>query len=171
MPTDASRRMIARNMALPFFTAGEFLQSAQIELQIAAEIARQAAGSPDSIGAGLANDPAGLKALSRFEEWALVDPDGPMWFRGFATWPDESGSTLIKNLLSRYKVEHFVVGHTPQKTARITSRFGNAVFLIDTGMLASVYAGRASALEIQNGRFTAIYDDERITLAEGASSP
>jgi hypothetical protein len=37
-------------------------------------------------------------------------------------------------------------------------------------MLASVYSGRASALEIQNGRFTAVYGDARITLAEAASS-
>jgi hypothetical protein len=36
--------------------------------------------------------------------------------------------------------------------------------LIDTGMLTSVYKGRASALEITGDRLTAIYADGRLTV-------
>jgi hypothetical protein len=69
-------------------------------------------------------------------------------------------------------VAHFVVGHTIMPNRRITPRFSSAMFLIDTGMLAS-YAPRgvASALEISNGRFSAIYADERMTLLERDNNP
>jgi hypothetical protein len=59
---------------------------------------------------------------------------------------------------------------SPQQTARIVPRFDGAVFLIDTGMLASVYSGRAAVLEIRNGQFTAIYADGRTTLAGAADN-
>jgi hypothetical protein len=63
--------------------------------------------------------------------------------------------------LSAAGVEHFVVGHTVQEDGRIRVRFGGAVFLIDTGMLASyVPGGRGSALEIAGGTVSAIYGGE-----------
>ena len=66
-------------------------------------------------------------------------------------------------LLDQYSVSHFVVGHTILSEMRITARFGARVFLIDTGMLSSHYqGGRASALEIEDDRITAVYLDERI---------
>ena len=40
---------------------------------------------------------------------------------------------------------------------------GRAV-LIDTGMLTSVYKGRASALEIAGDKLTAYYEDGKVTL-------
>jgi hypothetical protein len=73
----------------------------------------------------------------------------------------------MATLLKRYDTAHFVVGHTVSDTRRITPRFSGAVFLLDTGMLSSyVRGGVASALEIRDGRFTAIYANERVTLLE-----
>jgi len=47
-------------------------------------------------------------------------------------------------------------------------RFEGKIFLIDTGMLSSYYrGGGASALEIQDGGFTAIYLNSREELEEG----
>ena len=43
----------------------------------------------------------------------------------------------MKNLMQRYNVAHFVVGHTVLEAKRITPRFSGAVFLIDTGMVVS----------------------------------
>src|SRR4030095_4856652 len=43
-------------------------------------------------------------------------------------------------------------------------RFSGRVFLIDTGMLAEVYGGKPSALEIDRGVFTAIYVGKREEL-------
>jgi hypothetical protein len=47
---------------------------------------------------------------------------------------------------------------------RIHVRFGGRVILIDTGMLASVYNGRPSALRIDGSSLTAIYEDQHVPL-------
>jgi len=66
-------------------------------------------------------------------------------------------------------VRAIVVGHTPTTTRRIRERFNGTVLQIDTGMLQSyVPDGRASALEIKDGHFTAIYEDSRVPLESSA---
>jgi hypothetical protein len=62
------------------------------------------------------------------------------------------------------------VGHTPQTAGRIQARFDNRVFLIDTGMLTSVYKGRPSALEIVGDTVAAVYPGERHVLVGGESA-
>ena len=62
-----------------------------------------------------------------------------------------------------------VIGHTVVQEGRISVRFGGTVMQIDTGMQpAYTPTGRASALEISHGVFTAIYEDRRDALAVGA---
>jgi len=151
-------RMIAGKLILPFFTLSEVLAAAQAELEAAGNAVRDPLDNPD---------PLGLGGLVRIGTWALFDPNGPLWFRGFAMWSEAEGASQMTKLLQRYGVAHFVVGHTIPGTMRITPRFSAAVFLIDTGMLSSFYPGGvASALEIRDGRFTAIYTDQRTTLVE-----
>jgi hypothetical protein len=150
-------RMIVRNLILPFFTLEEVLAAAHAELEAGA-------GGPDPSDNP---DPLGLEGLLRSGTWALFDANGPLWFRGFATWSAAEGASQITKLLRRYSVAHFVVGHTVPSTMRITPRFSVAIVLIDTGMLSSVYRGGiASALEIRDGRFTAIDGNQRTTLFE-----
>jgi len=67
-------------------------------------------------------------------------------------------------LLQKYGQKRFVTGHTPQQNRSITVRFGGRAVLIDTGMLTSVYKGRASALEINGEKLTAYYEDSKVTL-------
>jgi hypothetical protein len=101
-----------------------------------------------------------------------VRVDGPLWFRGYDLWSDGEGAPQVSKLLEAYKVTHLVVGHTVQKGGRIRPRFGNKVFLIDTGMLSSYYpGGRASALEICGGaKFIAVYLDQQVVLLDPAGS-
>ena len=149
--------MVDRRLILSFFTSSEILAAAQVELQVSA-----GALKPEDV------DPLGLSALMQIHDWSIVHPDGPLWFRGFATWPSDVGSVQMTNLLRRYNVSRFVVGHTIPEARRITPRFSGAAFLIDTGMSSSyVPDGIASALEIRDGRFTAIYGSERVTILEG----
>jgi len=61
----------------------------------------------------------------------------------------------LQAMMSRLKIGSIVVGHTVLAGYEIRQRFDNRVFLIDTGMLRPAFGGRASALEIQDGRFTA----------------
>jgi hypothetical protein len=159
------RRMLDRKMVLPHFTLTETLSAAQVEIELAAAMARRPADPEDRSALPVNDDPLGLKGLMGIDSWALINPDGPLWFRGYATWTSDSGAAQVKVLKDRYKVAHFVVGHTITEARRITPRFDGSVFLIDTGMLSSHFTGgRASALEIQAGQFTAIYEDGRVPL-------
>ena len=113
-----------------------------------------------------------LERCEGFEEWFLLHSAGPLWLRDYAEprgerygWSDEEGPSYADAVLEAQNARHLVVAHTPQQGGRINARFDGRVFLIDTGMLSSVYAGgQPSALEIENGVFTAIYPSERAQL-------
>jgi hypothetical protein len=104
-----------------------------------------------------------IAQLGDVDHWMVsLDPDGPLWYRGLAEAPDAPdapSADAITAMLSRLGVQYMVVGHTPQDSGAITPAFGGRVFLLDTGMLPSVYDGRATALEIRSGRFTALSSD------------
>jgi hypothetical protein len=87
-----------------------------------------------------------------------------LWYRGLAQEPEAFGST-VDEILTRQNARAIVIGHTITPDARIRARFGGKVVQIDTGMQpAYVEKGRASALEIRDGVFTAIYTDRRDVL-------
>ena len=103
---------------------------------------------------------------ARLSTFLLTREDGPLWYRGLAV---ETGATLASELtatLARLQARAIVVGHTVSPNGRIATRFDGRVVQIDTGMLAGTFypGGRASALEIQDGRFVAIYEDGREPL-------
>jgi hypothetical protein len=58
-----------------------------------------------------------------------------------------------------------VLGHTPTPSLRVTERLGGQVVLADTGMLGSVYKGRASAVIIEGGKLAVQYAGEPGTVA------
>jgi hypothetical protein len=98
--------------------------------------------------------------LADTENWFVFSEGGPLWFRGGARWDEETETEQMIELLAGVGAERVVSGHTVQDEGRIEVRFGGRVFLIDTGMLSSVYTGgRPSALVIEDGVFTAIYTD------------
>jgi hypothetical protein len=98
--------------------------------------------------------------LENADSWFVFSSGGPLWFRGGARWDEETQTEEMIALLSGVGAERVVGGHTVQHEGRIEVRFGGRVYLIDTGMLSSVYTGgQASALVIENGTFTAIYND------------
>ncbi len=148
---------------LPFFNMQEITYAAQAEV-----IAERKSRVP-------ANQEREAKILEflKYGEWLSVRQDGPLWFRGYDQWNDTEGTAQIDKVLDAYKVAHIVVGHTVQRSGRIRPRFGDKVFLIDTGMLSSYYpGGRASALEIcGDAKFTAKYMDQQIVLIDPGASP
>ncbi len=105
-----------------------------------------------------------LQALLAVGKSSLFEPEGPLWYRGFAQLPEtpESNGAQVTALLAKFGVDRFVTGHTPSPSGRVVSRFSNRFILIDTGMVFK--GGRASALEIQAGRITAIYADSRTPI-------
>ena len=101
-----------------------------------------------------------MKGLLDRARWTVADsPDGPLWYRGLAEAPEDTLVDAVTAMLARLHARYMVVGHTPQSKAEIVPRFGSRVFLLDTGMLTQVFQGRATALEIQKGRFTALSID------------
>jgi hypothetical protein len=89
--------------------------------------------------------------------------DGPFWYRGLAQ--PEAAAAQVDGILAQQRVRAIVIAHTVTPDGRIRANFGGKVFQIDTGMQpAYVPAGRASALEIARGTFTAIYEDRRDVL-------
>ncbi len=108
-----------------------------------------------------------LKPVSGIDDWLMMSPEGPLWFRGATRWDEELQGDEMAALLDGVGAEVMVVGHTPDREGLIRVRFKNRVFLIDTGMLSSYYTGgRPSALEINGGVFTAIYLNHREVLVD-----
>ena len=113
-----------------------------------------------------------MQKLLGVPRWLVLASDGPLWYRGLAQEPEETLQPELEAMLARLKARYLVVGHTPTPSRRVTPRFGHRVFLIDTGMLQAYYRGRAAALEIRAGRFTAHYADgePQVLLAPGGAS-
>jgi hypothetical protein len=156
---DGSKQYLQdEKLILPFFNLQEMTDVLQAEV-----IAERKARVPAN-----AERLAKILEFLKFQEWLSVRVDGPLWFRGYDRWSDEEGAPQVSKVLQAYKATHVVVGHTVQKGGRIRPRFGNEVFLVDTGMLSSYYpGGRASALEIcGDGKFVAVYLDQQVVLLD-----
>jgi hypothetical protein len=151
-----------QKLILPFFSFQEIVSVLQAEV-----IAERKSHSPAS-----GERQAQILEFLKFPDWLSVRVDGPLWFRGYDQWSDEVGAPQASKVLEAYKATHIVVGHTVQKAGRIRPRFGNQVFLIDTGMLSSYYpGGRPSALAICGGsKFIAVYLDQQTVLLDSTAS-
>ena len=103
---------------------------------------------------------------ARLSTFLATGEDGPLWYRGLAIENEATLAGDLTAMLERLQARAIVVGHTVTSNNRIATRFGGRVVQIDTGMLGEAFYpnGRASALEIQDGRFVAIYEDGREQL-------
>jgi len=155
--------MVADGLILPWHAAMEMKREAEREIAaVEAGGAVLASRDPDR-----ARRASRLEAVLGWEDWWIVHPDGPVWFRGAAFWDQEERGAEMARLLDGLGVRRMVVGHTVQESRDIASRFGGRVFLIDTGMLRGAYDGRPSALEIIGGNVNAIYEHQRQSLVRG----
>jgi hypothetical protein len=159
-------QLVDLKLATPAFTIQEILQVASAEIGLAnARIAeaRTAGKEPDlrKLNLPLLND---AQDAMKIETWISINPEGALWYRGLSTMPDDPKGGPFAALLEKYNAKRFVTGHTPQQNRSITVRFGGRAVLIDTGMLTSVYKGRASALEILGDKLTAFYEDGKTSL-------
>ncbi len=146
----------------PYFTLQETLNTAGAELKRIAAALDERRPVGDHVTRELVET---LQSAVQIGKTSLLTEDGPLWFRGFATWPDSDGDKITA-LLERFGGRRFVTGHTPM-VGNIMPRFDNRVFLIDTGMLSSRFkGGRPSALEITGDTVTAIYVGSRDVLVK-----
>jgi hypothetical protein len=151
---DGVRWLEQRDMALPFWKLSEVVAAAEAELTRLEMKRKRETFSDDDIATTRI-----LVPLVSVGSSSLLNPEGPLWFRGYSTWTDQEGAGRIAGLLRKYRVKRFVTAHTPQLPGQITMRFGGALFLIDTGMLDGRFfpKGRPSALEIVGDVATPLY--------------
>lgn len=96
----------------------------------------------------------------------LIDPVGPLWYRGLSGVAPVASPATVAAILQRYDVDHIVVGHTPTGGV-IWPRYNGRVIQIDTG-IASYYGGYVAYLEITpEGRFAG-YEAGRVRLPDSA---
>jgi hypothetical protein len=158
---DTLARMVKAQIVPAFCTLPEAVEAAVAELQRISAALQADTPPGEHVTRAFVEE---LQALLGVGKSSLFEPEGPLWFRGFAEWPDtpETSDGQVTPLLARFGVDRFVTGHTPSRTGRVISRFGNRFILIDTGMVFN--GGRPVAVELQGGRITAIYTDSKVPI-------
>jgi hypothetical protein len=158
---EAVRWLEQRRAVMSFATLTEVISAADKRLQQIAPRIKSGEQTDEDIETARV-----LVPVVQIDKSSLFEPNGPLWFRGFAQWSDADGAPQMAALLKKYRVKRFVSAHTPLTAAqyRIQRRFGGSLFLIDTGMLDGKYfpGGRPSALELVDDAATAIYEDGRV---------
>ena len=166
-------RLIALKLATRTFTLQDVIAVAVNEITVANGVIAAAQAEGKEPDRSKLDVPLLMEAqeILKIEGWAVVAPEGPLWYRGLATEPDDPNGGPFAAVLAKYGAKRFVTGHTPQQNRSINTRYGGRAILIDTGMLATVYKGRPAALEIAGDQLTAIYETERVPIASGLPVP
>lgn len=161
----AKAAMVRAQLIPPFATFAETVAAASAESERIAVATRERKALDEHVTRPFVD---GLQHILTIDKSSLLAEDGPMWFRGFAVWP-ETEEPNFTALLARLGLNRFVAGHTPMPTRRIMNRWDFRIFQIDTGMLGGEFfkGGRASALELVGDRVTAIYTDSREVVVAG----
>lgn len=103
-----------------------------------------------------------LKDLSLLKGGIVMDEEGPLWYRGMATEPEENLASHVNTVLEKFGVQRIVVGHTPTQGA-IMPRFGGRIVLIDVG-LSPGYNASLACLLMENGQVSALHRGTKIPL-------
>lgn len=93
------------------------------------------------------------------------DPEGPLWYRGLATGPEQELAGHVDSVLAAFGVRHVAIGHSVSP-GTVFPRFGGKVVLIDVG-LAAAYGGPPAALVIEGGRARTLHRGQLLDLPLG----
>ena len=86
-----------------------------------------------------------VNAVFEAQKAYLFSDDSPNWYRGTALCNPYSESFNTERFLKKVGARQVVMGHTPTR-GEVLERMDGLAIRLDTGMLTSVYKGRASAL-------------------------
>jgi hypothetical protein len=159
-PSDVLRGMSLQELNLRYRTAltdylelagrleqAKLLQAGD-EYQERPQLARDRLAASDAASGGTP-DAALTATIQRFEmvaASALLSQEGPNWYRGAALCNEAAEADLLLPLLQQFGAARLVVGHTPTRNSRATTRFDGRVIKLDAGMNRAVYKGRPAAL-------------------------
>jgi Calcineurin-like phosphoesterase len=156
-------RLTAAGLAAPWFRLEDILAVAAAEVRwvnAAVATAKAKGEAPDLSGVDvpLVQEAAAITGMGG---WSLLDGDGPLWYRGYAMADDSALEAPFTALLARWNADRLVVGHTVNRDFRVRMRLAGRLFLIDTGMLTSVYKGTGAALDFADTGVSVFYGDGR----------
>ena len=89
--------------------------------------------------------------MAQLESAFVFSSESPVWYRGSAFCHPLAESYNTERLLKRAGASTLVIGHTPSRGEAI-ERQGGQIIRLDTGMLKSVYQGRAAVLVQEAGQ-------------------
>ncbi len=92
----------------------------------------------------------------------ILDPEGPLWYRGLVPENEQPISALLGDILASFEAEKMVVGHT-SRTGAIMPYFDGRVLAIDVG-ISKYYGGRLACLLIENGKTYALHRGTKLEL-------
>jgi hypothetical protein len=110
-----------------------------------------------------------LKDFSMLKGGIVMDPDGPLWYRGLAKGEETVLAEHVDQILKLNEARRIVVGHTPTEGV-ILPRFGGKVLLIDVG-LSAYYGSRLSCLLIEGEQVYAIHRGKRLQIPADPGQP
>lgn len=107
-----------------------------------------------------------LEDFSKLQGGMVMDPEGPLWYRGLAQGNEAALGTHVRGVLERLNASYIVVGHTVTQ-GMVTPRFGGQVLLIDVG-LSKVYGSRPACLIVEGGKRYALHRGNKLELPSGS---
>ena len=103
-----------------------------------------------------------LEDFSELSGGIVIDPEGPLWYRGLAQHDEESEQPHLQALLDQHEARRIVMGHTMIAKA-VMPRFGGQAISIDVGMSA-IYGGPPACLLIEGDQLFAIHRGKKLPL-------
>jgi hypothetical protein len=94
----------------------------------------------------------------------LVDPEGPLWYRGLASNEEAAEEANLEAALKNYGANRIVIGHTPT-AGTVIPRFGGRVVMIDVG-LSAAYGRRLACLIVEDGKLFTLHRGEKLPLPD-----
>ncbi len=91
-----------------------------------------------------------LQKVFEAQQSFVFSDDSPNWYRGTALCHPYAESFNTERFLKRVGAKQLVMGHTPTR-GDVMVRMNGLAIRLDTGMLKSVYKGRAAALVSEGG--------------------
>ncbi len=113
---------------------------------------------------------ASLKTLEKLDESGpVLDPEGPLWYRGLAQGNETDLEPHVAAVLSNHNARMIVIGHTPTP-GTVVPRFGGRVLMIDVG-LSAAYNSRQACLIIEGGKPYSLNKGKKLAIpSEGGAA-
>jgi hypothetical protein len=106
-----------------------------------------------------------LRDFEKLKGGIVMDPEGPLWYRGFAQRSDESQGAQLGGVLERLGAKYMVAGHTPTSGGAVTPRFNGRYIMIDVG-LSQTYGSNRACLLVESGKRYAVHRGRKVPLPQ-----